>query len=240
VSNYGAANLMLRKRINYTVPNQTVKVSCDDQRVGQWFAFKRDRRYRWRDIEFVVPNSFIAGKKQVTLRFANVGEAEATSYCFWAAPVESKTLFVSDLSLLVNTSGYGPGANRDKNILGGPIRFYAKEKSDEKTYDKGLGTNAAAQLPQSLVVVPLNKKYKRFKATVGIDAATNGRGSVRFKVGDGLKTLWDSQDMNYYSKPKDVDVDVSDAIVLMLWVEDSGDGNQNDIANWAAARLEMK
>jgi alpha-galactosidase len=95
-------------------------------------------------------------------------------------------------------------------------------------------------LPQSLVVVPLNKRFKRFKATVGIDAATNGRGSVRFRVGDGTKTLWDSQDMNYYTEPKTADVDVSDAIILMMWVDDCGDGNLNDIANWASARLEMK
>jgi hypothetical protein len=240
VSTYGGSNLMLRKRINYTVPNQMVKVYCDDQFVGQWFAFKRDRRYRWRDVEFVVPNSFFAGKKSVRLRFVSAGESEATSYCYWAAPIDSKTIYVSDLSLLVNTSGYGPGANRDKNILGGPIRLYAKEGEKQESFDKGLGTNAASTLPQSLVVVPLNKRYKRFKATVGIDAATNGRGSARFKVGDGIKTLWDSQDVNYYSVPKQVDIDVSDAIVLMLWVEDSGDGNQNDIADWASARLEMK
>jgi hypothetical protein len=46
--------------------------------------------------------------------------------------------------------------------------------------------------------------------------------------------------MNYYTEPKSVDIDVSDAIILMLWVDDDGDGNLNDIANWAEARLEMK
>ena len=86
----------------------------------------------------------------------------------------------------------------------------------------------------------MNKRFKRFKAKVGIDAATNGRGSVRFKVGDGTKTLYDSLSMNYYTEPKTIDIDVSDSIILMLWVDDDGDGNLNDIANWAEARLEMK
>lgn len=237
VSAYGSADLMLRKRINYSVPNQMVKVYCDDQYVGQWFAFKRDRRFRWRDIELVIPNHFFAGKKRIRLRFVNAGESDATSYCYWAAPLRTKTLYVSDMSFLVNTSGYGPGVNRDKNILGGPIRFY---KNPEKVIEKGIGTNSASILPQSLLVIPLNKRFKRFKATVGIDAATNGRGSVRFKIGDGTKTVYDSLSMNYYTDPKSIDIDVSDAIILMLSVDDDGDGNLNDIANWANARLELK
>ena len=71
VSSYDCADLMLRKRINYSVPNQMVKVYCGDpdgsreQYVGQWFAFKRDRKFHWRDLEMVIPNRFIAGRKKV-------------------------------------------------------------------------------------------------------------------------------------------------------------------------------
>jgi hypothetical protein len=46
--------------------------------------------------------------------------------------------------------------------------------------------------------------------------------------------------MTYYSAPQDLDLDVSDAILLLLWCDDSGDGNRNDLANWADARLELK
>ncbi|HEY8666942.1 MAG TPA: NPCBM/NEW2 domain-containing protein, partial [Tepidisphaeraceae bacterium] len=236
VSNYGDASLLLRKRINYSVPNQLVRVYCNDRLVGQWFAFKRDRRYRWRDIEIVIPNSFFAGQKMANLRFESAGDGEATSYYYWGGPIKTRTVCASDMALLVNTSGYGPGVNRDKNILGGEMKFFNRDK----VIDKGLGTNAAESLAQSLVVIPLNKQFKRFKATVGIDAAANGRGSVRFRIGDGTKQLYDSQDMNYYTEPREIDIDVSDAIILMLWVGDTGDGHQNDIANWANARLELK
>ena len=236
VSGYGKADLILRKRINYSLTNQRVKVSCNGKFVGQWFAFKRDRRFKWRDIEYVIPNEFIAGEKTVELRFEAQGQTEATSYAFWAGPLTHKTVFASDLSLLVNSSGYGAGLNRDKNILGGPLRFF----KGEKTFEKGLGTNAGATFEQSLVVLGLNRQFKQFRVTVGIDAAANGRGSVRFRVGNGERLLFDSKDMNFYSEPKDVDIDVSDAIMLMLVTEDSGDGNKNDIANWADARLELK
>ncbi len=237
VTSFGNADLLLRKRIDYAVQNQLVKVYCNGELAGQWFAFKRDRRYRWRDIEFVVPNKFFKGKPSAQLRFVTQGDGESTSFCYWAGPIETRSIYVSDLSLLVGTSGYGPGVNRDKNILGGPIRFF---KKTTEPFAKGIGTHSAAALADSLMVLSPNKQYKRFKATVGVDAATNGQGSVRFRIGDGTKMLWDSGDMTYYSEPKDVDIDVSEAIILMLWVDDAGDGTKNDIANWAAARLEFK
>jgi len=237
VAAFNGGDMLLRRRINYAVPDQLTRVYVDDQLVGQWFAFKRDRRFRWRDIDFVIPAKFLAGKSSVTVKVVPQEGKQATSYAYWAGPIRTKLVYVSDLSQLVSTSGYGAGANRDKNILGGPIRF---DKHPGKTYTKGLGVNAAAELPRSVVVIPLNKQFKRFKATVGVDAATNGQGSVRFRVGDGKKMLWDSADMSFYSDPKDIDIDVSDAILLMLWVGDADDGEKNDIANWADARLEMK
>jgi len=237
VSGYGKADLLLRKRIDYGVQNQLVKVYCNGQFVGRWFAFKRDRRYRWRDIEFIVPNRFFSGKPKAHLRFAARPGTQVTSYFYWAAPLKSRTLYASDLSLLVGSSGYGAGVQHDRNILGGPIRFF---KDPKGPHEKGFGTHAAGALAQSLVVLSLNQQYKRLRAVVGVDAATNGEGTVRFRVGDGRKLLWDSKNMTYYDPPKRIDLDVSDAAFLMLWTSDAGDGSKNDIANWANVRLELK
>ena len=236
VSDYGTAAMILRKRIDYSMPNQRVKVYCNGEEAGQWFTFKRDRRFRWRNTEFIIPNNMFAGKKTAELRI-QAQDCEATAYAYWAAPLRYKKIYLSDMSLLVNNSGYGAGVNLDANILGGPIRFH---KGAGKSYDKGLGTNAASTFEGSLIVVPLNKQFKRFRATVGIDAATGGRGTVRFRVGDGTRQLYDSKDMTYYSEPGEIDVDVSESIILMLSTNDSGDGNKNDIANWADAQLELK
>ncbi len=236
VSAYGASSMILRKRINYSSANQLVKVYCNDQLVGQWLAFKRARRYFWRDLEYVIPNRFFAGSPTATLRF-EAQQGEATSYAFWAAPLKQASLYVSDLSLLVASSGYGPGINRDLNILGGPLRFF---KGDGAEHAKGLGTNAAETMDESLVVVLLNRQFKRLRGQVGVDAAANGRGSVRFRVNDGTRVLYDSKDMTYFSEPQELDIDVSDSILLMLSTEDAGDGRQNDLANWAGLRLELK
>ena len=90
------------------------------------------------------------------------------------------------------------------------------------------------------MVLALNKQFKRLRGAVGVDQAANGRGSVRFRAGDGKRQLFDSKDMTYFSDPVVLDVDVSDCILLMLSTEDSGDGRQNDIANWADLQLELK
>ena len=46
--------------------------------------------------------------------------------------------------------------------------------------------------------------------------------------------------MTYYNQPQEVDLDVSNSVVLLLWADDTGDGKRNDLANWAEARLELK
>ena len=237
VATYATADLLLRKRINYATSDQLVKVYCNDQLVGQWFAFKRDLRFRWRDCEFVIPNRFFAGSAQARLRFVNAGKGESTSYFYWAGPLTSRVIAASDLSLLVSTSGHGPGIVRDRNIVGGGLSFANKP---DLVFAKGFGTNGGATLADSLIVLSLNKQYKRFSATVGIDAVTNGQGSVRFSISDGTKTLWSSGDMTSYTEPKAIDLDVSNAIILMLVTEDGGDGGKNDIADWAAPQLELK
>jgi len=238
VSKFEAADLLLRKRINYSLLNQLVKVYCNGEFVGQWAAPKRDLRYRWRDIEYVVPNKFFAGKPSAALRFVAQSEAGASSYYYWAGPLKTKTLFLSDLSLLYGTAGgAGPMVSVDKNILGAPITFF--KKPDAK-FAKGIGTNAGARLEESLVVLSLNKQFKRLRGTVGIDTVTNGRGTVRFTIGGLSKTLWQSPDMTYYSEPKEFDIDVSNEIILTLSVNDTGDGPKDDIANWAGLKLELK
>ena len=239
VSNYGGADLMLRRRVDFSLSNQRVKVFCNDQLVGQWFTWKSDPRYRWRDTEFVIANRYFAGKPAASLRI--VAQGDSTSFCYWGGPLATKTIQVSDLSLLVATSGYGSGVIRDKNILGGALRFHRKP---EAIIEKGIGTMGAATPSGSLVVAGLNQQYKRFRATIGVDAATGGKGSVRFRVTlgtpEGLRNVFDSKDMTYYADPQEVDLDVSNGIALMLWSGDAGDGNEDDMADWANARLELK
>jgi hypothetical protein len=238
VSKFGTADLVLRKRINYSVRNQLVKVYCNDQFVGQWCAPLSDRRFRWRDIEYVVPNSFFAGKNTASFKFVNASDAEATSYYYWGGPLRTKKVFASDLSLLCGTAGPGaPFVLRDKNVIGGAMSFPKKPGP----FLKGLGTNSGSKMEESLVVLCLNKQFKTLHGVVGIDNCTNGNGTVQFYVGSLKgKMLYDSKYMTAYDEPKTFDVDVSDQIAVMLWVGDGKDGTDSDVANWADLQLELK
>ena len=60
---------------------------------------------------------------------------------------------------------------RNQNAVGGPLRLGARE------YARGIGLHS-----QSLATYSLDQKYTAFQATIGIDAVTEGRGSVIFRV----------------------------------------------------------
>ena len=236
VAAFDKADLMLRKRINYSVRNQLVKVYCNEQYVGQWCAPLADRRFRWRDIEYIIPNSFFNEKKSAALRFEAV-DGEASSYYYWAGPLKTKKLFASDLSLLCGTAGpAGPFVNRDKNIIGAPMAF----PKGVDTFSKGIGTNAGTKDAASLVVLCLNKQYKTLHGVIGIDKCTNGRGSAIFSISGLNKKIFKSKRMNGYDAPQTIDIDVSDQIAVMLSVSNPDDGKDDDIANWADLRLELK
>ena len=113
-----------------------------------------------------------------------------------------------------------------RNIVGSPLKI------GTETFENGIGAFA-----RSLVEFPLNGQFKRFTSKVGVDAATDGRGSVVFEVyGDGKK-LWTSPTMSGLDAAKEIDVDVTGVNRLRLVLTDAGDGNKFDVADWAEPTL---
>ena len=108
-----------------------------------------------------------------------------------------------------------------RNIVGAPLKI------DQETFTSGVGTFA-----RSLLEIPLNGRFSRFTSKVGVDAMTEGRGTVAFEVyGDGRK-LWASPLMSGLDAPREVDVNVAGVNRLRLVVTDGNDGNKFDAANW--------
>jgi hypothetical protein len=121
------------------------------------------------------------------------------------------------------------GVRYGRNVVGSRLRI------GEESFDLGIGCFA-----QSLLEYALDGRYKRFTATVGVDAAAEGRGSVVFEVhGDGKK-LWSSPLMSGLDAAKKVDVPLAGVKRLRLVVTDGGDGNRYDAADWCDARLEAQ
>ena len=88
-----------------------------------------------------------------------------------------------------------------------------------------------------MLYVDLDGKVERFRASVGVDDAANGRGTVAFRVyGDG-KSLFDSGVMKGGQEARAVDVPLAGVRRLMLLAGSAGDGVDFDHADWAQAEF---
>lgn len=140
-----------------------------------------------------------------------------------ASAEEVVRLGALDLSKM--SSGWGKSL-ADKSVAGKTISIGGR------TFDYGVGTHA-----ESVFYVKLDGRTQRFRAQVGVDDATNGKGTIRFQVyGDG-KTLFDSGLMKGGQPAKAVDVPLAGVERLMLIVTSGGDGTDFDHADWAQAEF---
>ncbi|MBI2193058.1 MAG: NPCBM/NEW2 domain-containing protein [Planctomycetes bacterium] len=221
----GARDLILKRRIDYELKDQKCRVSVDGKEVGVWLVPGQDRTRRWRDEHFIIPNSFLSGKGEATLTLSAVTGPYST-FSLAAGLKEPGTLFLSDIQPLVDTEGWIGPVRSDTSFLHSPLSI------QKKSFAKGLGVHAP-----SLLVYNLNRQFRRFHFQCGLDDVTEGKGSVAFRVLADQKTLYDSHRVNAFSRLDPQEVDVTDAQVLQLVVEDGGDGKENDVADWANARL---
>jgi hypothetical protein len=149
---------------------------------------------------------------------------------FVPPPPLTGTPYVSDLTFVSETNGWGP-VERDASVGesaggdGNPITIGGV------VYEKGLGTHAAAS-----VQVYLGGRCTTFTAAVGLDDETTEPGSVTFQVLADDETAYDSGVLRP-GPATAVTADVTGARMLTLKVTDGGDGKNFDHADWAEARL---
>jgi hypothetical protein len=146
-----------------------------------------------------------------------------------AALVET---YLSDLTF-TEEGGFGP-AEKDMSNGEDGAADGVMMKIAGVTYTKGIGTHSISKLTWAL-----GGQYQQFVSDVGVDDETDGAamGSVRFKVLVDGAEVYDSDVMTYEDAAKQVNVDVTGKNTLELVVEDAADGNGNDHADWAGARL---
>jgi beta-galactosidase len=124
---------------------------------------------------------------------------------------------------------------RNFSVDNNPIRLLGP--TGVVTYAKGIGTHANSEIVYDLS----GKSYERFMAVVGVDqeipggGATNG--SVVFQVWLDGQLAFDSGLMRKSTMAKAIDLDVRGVSELKLVVTDYGNGNGEDHADWADAKL---
>ena len=122
--------------------------------------------------------------------------------------------------------GYGE-AQIGHDTGGGPMVMGGK------TFSKGIGTHA-----KSAIEFKLDGKALEFTAVVGMSESGRGtKSKAGFTVeGDG-KALWSSGPMTPEMEPKAVAVKLDGVRLLVLRVDDGGNGMDYDHANWADAAI---
>ncbi|MFP6762727.1 MAG: NPCBM/NEW2 domain-containing protein [Planctomycetaceae bacterium] len=116
---------------------------------------------------------------------------------------------------------------RNRNVLGGPLILRGRPALS------GIGVASGTTLDWQL-----DGSWDVFQATVGIDDAARGRGSVRFEVLVDDRSAWRSAELTGLSRPVDVPpVKLTGAEKLTLRVEFAQQGNVLDYADWSNAVL---
>jgi len=144
----------------------------------------------------------------------------------WESPSD---LFLSDMLPESSKQGWGT-LQHDKSIQLPKITIAGK------VFDKGLGTHAPAE-----AVYRICGNYARFTANVGVDDYTKpyNTASVQFEVwGDGI-LLYQSKIMRAEDPAEKVDIAIKGINELKLIVNDGGDGQGWDHADWAEAKITL-
>ncbi|MER5968087.1 endo-alpha-N-acetylgalactosaminidase family protein [Streptomyces sp. NPDC002057] len=146
-------------------------------------------------------------------------------------PPPTADSWASDLEWTSATNGWGP-VERDLSNGetgtgdGSPLRIGGV------AYAKGLGSHAPATVRYFL-----GGRCTSLTAEVGVDDVQTSRGSVRFTVlADGAEKV-KSPVLKATDTAWSLTADVTGASYVDLVVDDGGDGNGNDHADWGAARF---
>lgn len=103
----------------------------------------------------------------------------------------------------------------------------------EVKYNKGLATHA-----NSTIIYQLDGNDSNFHAIIGLDSGQACEdGSIVFLVYIDDKKIYQSAEFQHTSTPITLDLDITDASVIVLKVNDTGDGIKCDHATWADAYL---
>jgi len=150
---------------------------------------------------------------------------------FAAPPVTSGAKYLSDMSFTQSMNGWGP-AERDRSngeSGGGDGRTLTL---NGVTYAKGIGVHANSQLRWQL-----GGQCTTFSAVVGVDDEVGSNGSVIFQVYVDGQFRYMTGVMTGSTPSVNVQVDVTGANELALYVHYGWDNINYDHADWADAKV---
>jgi len=195
-----------------------------------------------RDAHFIIPRSLLAadGRQKIELRY----DSPANSLGYRAFSLKARAIPLGQLSPVYAAQAVGE-MRLDRNVVGDDLKVMTT------AYRRGIGTHA-----WSVIEYPLNGQYASFSTLAGVDACSDGRGTVKFEIlGDGRtlsgtvadpetgqkrEVLGKTDLVSGLADARRMTVDVTGVNRLTLVVHDADDGNKADAADWLEPVLECK
>lgn len=141
---------------------------------------------------------------------------------FHSSEVPANGVWIDSLDLSLAEQGYGK-IRAGHSVDGHSLTLKGM------VYPHGVGTHAIGRL-----AIDLHGEATHFQAVVGLDDETAGSGSVTFAVYlDGKKVA--SVSAHGGRPPQVLQTDLTGGKKMILFVDDGGDGNTSDHADWAGA-----
>lgn len=224
-TNRAAGSLLLKRRWWHDGSGQKLSVTFNDQPAAIWdLGLGQGNDPGIREATFVLRQAN-AGENRLTVAYEKPGN----SALYRIEPLAHDYVELTRWGAL-NTRQTQGDVQGFKSAVGTPLRI------GKQDYDDGLGAHAV-----SFIEYPLDAQFKSFTVTVGIDAQTEGRGSVVFRVFVDGQEKATSGTLNGFSASKTLKIDgLENAKRLVLSVMDAGDGNKSDLGNWVDGKLYLK
>ncbi len=219
------ASLVLRKKYYLDETGQVADVLINGESAGRWNLSREAKNLRSgiRTATFLIDATRLSGDTEATIQLHYATPANTIS---WTCLEYREGDFPLTAVGAIHADQGVQAPRHARNMVGSPLKIR------NESYTSGIGCFAPCLLEYAL-----NGQYSRFTAACGIDAATDGRGSVQFRVEADGKTLWTSPVMSGLDQPQQVDVDVTGVKRLRLVITDAEDGNRFDVGNWCDAVL---
>ncbi|MDA0837830.1 MAG: NPCBM/NEW2 domain-containing protein [Planctomycetota bacterium] len=222
------SGLVLRKNFYLDETGQEAEVSVNGNPVGTWNLkpSAKELSKGFRISAFVIPVETLKGAKTAKVEVRYKGQANTIAWT--ALAYDGSSMPLSAFGAIHSDSTVA-SARLARNVVGLPTGI------GKETYKNGIGVFAPSLLEYSL-----NGQFRRFTATAGIDRVTKGKGSVVFEIYLDGEKKWTSSVMTGLDEPAKIDLDVTGAKRLRLIVNDGGDGNRFDAADWCDAELHVR
>jgi alpha-galactosidase len=151
------------------------------------------------------------------------------TYSISLAAQSSKEIWLDEMNLSAMTCGWDLPK---KNFS---VEGWQKIKLNGETFERGVGSHASSEFS-----ISLDGKATLFSAKVGVDDRASQWGnsaSVIFKVYLDNKLAFVSDTMRANMPSKALSVNLKKAKILKLVIDDAGDGQHADQADWAMAKI---